>query len=223
MQTVTGNRIQPILAAAILAIAAASTPSNAWALPMTGCAINILSTTVLNDCTLVETPETGEPGSAETLSAKFASPSGLARANGFVPIFESASGIPKSIFDTSSNPAGVVGAVSDYLIITGGSDITLASDGFSASLLAGLLKGLTQLQPVAADGKTPIMVAEPAEGILDQAVEFYLPVTTSFSDHFVVYSDVSAATPEPSPALLLAAGLVCLSYRVRNRLASCES
>lgn len=197
-----------LLLASIFVVASSLTSTRALSLPTSGCDFN-LAPGVFEDCTLVEAPESSEPGGTETITVNSKAPTGYTA--GFVPIFESASGGAGSAFPIGTNPTGVTGAVSDYLIVQPGS-LTLVSDGFP--LIANLLAGLTQLTPLAADGVTPVVVSEPAEDIFNQPVDFYLTRTGQLG-HVIIYSDVKVS--EPSTLGLLAAGIVAWSAIFRRR------
>jgi hypothetical protein len=190
----------------------------ASAAPVTGC-VTSATVPVVETCTLVEAAESGEPGSSETVSAT----SVFSFNSGYVPIFESASGAATSAFPLSTNPPGVVGAVGDYVFITKTgastpSTFTLVSDGFPSALLTSLLAGMTRITPLGSDGITPIVVAEPDEGILNQPVDFFLTILgVPRLEHVVAFSDVSV--PEPASISLFGISLLAtvLLWRTANK------
>ena len=110
----------------------------------------------------------------------------------------------------------MAGSVSDYVFITkpsatSPSTFTLVSDGFPPALLTTLLAGMTAITPLGSDGRTPIVVAEPAESIHDQSVDFFLTIAgISPLEHVVVFSDVSV--PEPSSIGIFAIGLLAAAF-----------
>ena len=132
---------------------AAFSPTSSWALPTSGCVESSLPN-ILNDCTLVEAPQSGPEGGDQLVTVALIN---LQAVDGFVPIFESASGVPNSGFPLDTNPDGVVGTVSDYLIILGNNSASLASDSLPSGVLQALLNGLTKLQPLAATVPHPIL------------------------------------------------------------------